>query len=146
MLYIGADHRGFELKENLKSYLASSGEEMEDLGNTNYDPDDDFNDPALAVARKVAETGGRGVLLCGSGVGMDIVANKVTGVRAGLGFDAEQVRLARSHDDINVLVLAADYLDESQAKELVDAFLKTEFSGKERYRRRLEKINQQEAD
>lgn len=146
MLYIGADHRGFELKENLKSYLASSGEEMEDLGNTNYDPDDDFNDPALTVARKVAETGGRGVLLCGSGVGMDIVANKVTGVRAGLGFDAEQVRLARSHDDINVLVLAADYLDESQAKELVDAFLKTEFSGKERYRRRLEKINQQEAD
>jgi ribose 5-phosphate isomerase B len=147
IIYLGADHRGFNLKEKIKTWLKEWGYEFEDLGNTQLDPEDDYPDFAAAVVEKVARVAIRpevdktlGILICGSGVGMDVVANKIKGIRCGLGFEVEQIRAARREDDINCLALAADYLSDAQAKEFVKTFLETEFLGEEKYRRRIEKI------
>lgn len=143
MIYIGADHRGYNLKEKIKTWLKDWGYEFEDLGNTKFDPEDDYPDYALAVARVIAnniEQGAKGIIICGSGVGVDIVANKVKGIRCGLGFTEEQVKMARKNDDINCLALAADFIDEEKAKNLIKIFLETPFSGEEKHKRRIEKI------
>ena len=144
MIYLGADHRGFNLKEKLKALLEEEGYEFEDLGNVIYDPDDDYPDFAAAVARRVAENPDedRGILLCGWGVGVDIVANKVKGVRSALVWSDNEalVRQSRQHDDSNVLSLPADHLNEEQAKKIVKLWLETPFSKEERHRRRIEEI------
>lgn len=143
MIYIGADHRGYNLKEKIKTWLKDWGYEFEDLGNTKFDPEDDYPDYALAVARVIVnniEQGAKGIIICGSGVGVDIVANKVKGIRCGLGFTEEQVKMARKNDDINCLALAADFIDEEKAKNLIKIFLETPFSGEEKHKRRIEKI------
>lgn len=143
MIYIGADHRGYNLKEKIKTWLKDWGYEFEDLGNTKFDPEDDYPDYALAVARVIAnniEQGAKGIIICGSGVGVDIVANKVKGIRCGLGFTEEQVKMARKNDDINCLALAADFIDGEKAKNLIKIFLETPFSGEEKHKRRIEKI------
>lgn len=142
MIYIGADHRGFQLKEELKAYFTERGERCEDIGAYAHDPDDDYPDFARLVGEKVAENPEthRGVLLCGSGIGIAIAANKINGVRCGLCLSGWMAEMGRRDDDINVLALAADITDTATARRIVDAFLKTPLSGEERHVRRVGKI------
>lgn len=142
IIYIGADHRGFYLKETLKRALTKDGYEVIDLGNPESDQNDDYPDCAAAVAQKVAGTDGevRGILICGSGIGVDIVANKFAGVRSALAVSAEQVRAGRHDDDVNVLSIAAGFTKEEDALAIARVFLGTPFEHDERYTRRLEKI------
>jgi RpiB/LacA/LacB family sugar-phosphate isomerase len=146
-LYIAADHNGWEMKNELKRWLESEGYTVTDLGPEQFDKDDDYPDFGVKVARAVAETPEQrlGILLCGTGVGMAVVADKVPGVRAGLLHDPEMAASARRDDDINVLALGARHISLEKAKEVVKAWLETEFSGAERHRRRIEKIKQYEA-
>lgn len=140
MIFIGADHRGFELKAKINKWLAGRGYEFEDLGGYEYDHDDDYVDYAIMVGVRSQESGARGIVICGSGVGADIAANKVMGVRCGLGWETDQVHAARKEDNINVLALAADNLDEDKVMKLTETFLETEFVETDRYLRREEKI------
>ncbi|MCG2808791.1 MAG: ribose 5-phosphate isomerase B [Candidatus Portnoybacteria bacterium] len=142
MLYIGSDHAGFYLKEELKKYLLELGYEFEDLGNKDLDPLDDYPDFALAVGKKVAETGGKGILICSTGLGMAIAANKVAGVRAAVCWDDFTALQSREHNDTNVLCLAGKVLDTETAKKITRVWLETEFSGEERHKRRLSKIKE----
>lgn len=140
-IYIGADHRGFALKEALKKFLAQQAHEVVDVGNAIYNAGDDYPDYARAVAEKVVtDADSRGIVICGSGAGVAITANKVRGVRAATIADPRQARMARADEDINVLALAADFMDKQRAEEIAEAFLATEFSGAERHVRRLAKI------
>lgn len=142
---IGADHRGFELKETLKSWLTQEGHHVTDVGATTYNQDDDYPDFAIEVAKKVAENPDhRGIVVCGSGAGMAATADKVKGIRASLIHDAELAKAARNDDDINVLALGASFITEEHAKPVVDAFINTPFAGEERFVRRLKKIEQYE--
>jgi len=142
MIYIGADHRGYKLKEILKNYLKELNYDFNDLGASELNPDDDYPDFALVVAKKVAENSenNRGILICGSGVGVDIVANKTKNIRSALCFDVKQAQMSRNNDDTNVLSLSADFISESLAKEIVKIWLETPFSGLEHHVRRIEKI------
>ncbi|MFA5954918.1 MAG: RpiB/LacA/LacB family sugar-phosphate isomerase [Patescibacteria group bacterium] len=142
MLYLAADHRGFGLKESLKRYLTKEGIPFEDYGPKELNPTDDYVDYGLPVAKKVAERASedQGILICGSGVGMDIVANKVPHVRAALVRSVHQAKAARNDDDANVLVLDADETSHELSLDIVRTWLATPFSGKERHQRRLEKI------
>ncbi len=141
-IYIGADHRGFALKEQLKKYLAREGYEVVDKGNAQYDAEDDYPDYAKEVAEQVSGApDARGILICGSGAGVAIVANKFKGIRAATITHAEQARMARSDEDINILALPADFLDEKTAQEIVQVFLTTAFSAAERHLRRIAKIS-----
>ena len=144
MIYLAADHRGFVLKEELKEYLALQGYEIEDLGAFQLDPNDDYVDFAIAASEKITRDPGRerGIFICGSGVGMDVVANKFKGVRAALCPDKDAAIQSREHGNTNVLVLAADNGSIEKSKEVVDAWLKTPFSGEERHVRRLKKIEE----
>lgn len=140
-VFIGSDHRGFELKGQLKIWLESNGYEAEDCGAFEYNKDDDFVDFAIDVSRKVSsEEGSRGVLICGSGAGVEITANKNKGIRCALGLNPEQIMHVRQADDANTLALASDYTGREQAEQIVKAFLETEFDPAERHQRRLEKI------
>lgn len=142
MIYLGADHRGFELKEGIKKYLENLGYSYQDLGNTILDPDDDYPDFAEKVAEKISQNPKyRGILSCGSGVGVNIVANKFKNVRATLGFNEEVAQVTRQHSDTNVLCLPADFLSQEKAEKIVKIWLETEFSGEERHKRRIKKIH-----
>jgi ribose 5-phosphate isomerase B len=146
-IYLGADHRGFLLKEKIARWLFELRREFQDLGARSLEPYDDYTKYAEEVASLVAKNeGGRGVLLCGSGVGVEIVANKFDGVRAAIGKDVAQVKAGRSDDDMNVLVIAADYTSEKEAKAMLIAFLETKFSDKKRFAKRLEEIEKIEAN
>ena len=142
LIYIGADHKGFNLKVSLKNFLTENGYEVIDVGNDHYDKDDDYPDFAALAAHAVSQDSinRRGVLVCGSGAGMNIVANKFEGVRAVSVNNSEQAKLSRNDGDSNVLTLAADFIDEKIANEILDVWLKTPFSGDERHKRRLKKI------
>ncbi|MBN1168288.1 RpiB/LacA/LacB family sugar-phosphate isomerase [Candidatus Woesebacteria bacterium] len=152
-VYIGSDHRGYKLKEEIFQYLVEKGYKMEDFGAYEYIKDDDYTEYAKKVAsvvgnhyvekeRSLHKKHGqvRGILFCGSGVGVDIVANKFDGVRASIGKEVRQVEKGRSDDDMNILVIAADFTDLSEVKRMIDIFLSTKFSGKKRHKRRLEEI------
>jgi len=140
-IYLGADHRGFNLKEYLKRYLAAKGYQAVDLGNAVYDKDDDYPNFAKLVAEKIsANPTDRGILICGSGAGMAIVANKFPGVRAALAVNAKQAFMERNDEDVNVLSLTAEFTTPEQAEQIVEVFLKTPFSTEERHRRRVGKI------
>lgn len=145
-VYIGADHRGFELKEKIKAWLSLWGHEVSDLGAYKLDPNDDYPLYAEKVGSIVGKGEGRGVLLCGSGVGVDVAANKLDGVRASIGKNPEQVKAGREDDDMNILVIAADYTKEEEAKEMLKVFLETEFAKKERFVKRLNEIKKIEAN
>lgn len=146
-IYIGADHRGYELKEKIARWLFDMEYPYQDLGASHLDPNDDYTEYAEKVASLVAKTeGSRGVLLCGSGVGVDVVANKFDGIRASIGKSVFQVEAGRHDDDMNILVIAADFTDEKEAKAMLIAFLETKFSGKARYERRLQEIREIEAN
>lgn len=148
VIYIGADHRGFNHKKAIKEYLTGLGYTVVDLGNEKYDELDDYPDFAEKVAEKVSleSDDGRGILICGSGVGVDVVANKFPGVRSSLVFNSEQAIDVRSDDNANVLSLASDYVSTEDAKKIVSLWLNTKFSGGEKYKRRLKKIEQLEMD
>ncbi len=136
---IGADHAGFELKNQLRDRLRAGGHQVEDAGTHSADSTD-YPDYAGAVGRAVASgQAERGILVCGSGVGMSIAANKIRGVRAALGVSREEVSLTRAHNDANVLALGARFLDGAVAGDLVDTFLSTAFEGG-RHARRVAKI------
>ena len=140
---IGADHAGFELKNQLGAALRKSGHEVCDFG-TNSAESTDYPDYARQVAKAVAAgTAERGLLVCGSGVGMSIAANKVRGVRAALGVNIEEVRLSRAHNDANVLTMGARFIEPALANDLVKAFLETPFEGG-RHERRVSKLSQME--
>ena len=147
MIYIGADHRGLNLKEKVAGWLFEWKYEFQDLGAETLDLNDDYTKYAADVASLVADNKqSLGILLCGSGVGVDIMANKFDGVRSSIGKNPDQVKAGRNDDDMNILVLAADFTDENEAKEMVKAFLETKFDGKTRHERRLEEIEKIEAN
>ena len=139
-LAMGADHGGFRLKAELLPCLQGQGYQIVDLGAFALDLADDYPDFAEAVARTVASgQANRGILICGSGVGACIAANKVPGVRACLCHDTYSARQGVEHDDMNVLCLGARVIDMELARELASAFLNARFTGEDRHRRRLEK-------
>ena len=140
---IAADHAGFALKERLRQKLANDGHEVVDFGPGNADSVD-YPDFAQSVAREVAQgRSDRGILVCSTGIGMAMAANKISGVRAAPAQSEDEVRLTREHNDANVLTLGARYLDEQHASGLVDIFLNTGFAGG-RHARRVAKIAQLE--
>lgn len=146
LLYIGSDHRGFNLKEKLKTFIANKGYSAVDQGNFRLEPDDDYPDFAAVVAREVAAdpNNRRGILICGSGVGVSIAANKFPSVRAALAANPDQAYSSRSDLNANVLCLSADFTDEETAKKILSVWLQTPFSGEERHRRRIKKIEETE--
>jgi ribose 5-phosphate isomerase B len=141
-MYIASDHAGFALKKYLIKYLKNQlKKEVEDLGPENFDEKDDFPDYAIPLAKKVAENKkDLGILICGTGHGMCIAANKIKGIRAILGYSIEGAEMGRRHNDANVLCLAGKFLSEEHASAIVKKFLETEFDGDERLSRRIEKI------
>jgi len=142
ILYIGADHRGFQLKESLKQFLKEGGYTVTDMGAMSYDEGDDYVDFAKLVVEKVrADTyNSRGILICGSGIGVDIVANRYPNIRSALAFSVDQTIASRNDDDANVVSLPADFVDLEQAKKIVSIWLQTPFSNEEDHKRRIEKI------
>jgi ribose 5-phosphate isomerase B len=136
---IGADHAGFELKENLRKYLTDKGFSVEDKGTFNNERAD-YPDFGHAVATYVSSNpGSLGILICGSGNGIAITANKHKGIRAALCWNSEIAALSRQHNDANILVLPARYISAEEAKKCIDVFLKEKFEGG-RHQSRVEKI------
>lgn len=145
-LALSSDHAAFELKEKLKTHLGSLGHEILDLGTCSTEAVD-YPDFALAIGKAVADGEvERGILLCGSGVGASVAANKVRGVRAAICHDTYSAHQGVEHDDMNVLVIGGRIVGEALAKELAEAFLKAEFTREERHVRRLNKVLKIEAD
>lgn len=143
MMYLAADHAGFQLKEEIKKYLRELGMEGEDLGAYRFNPDDDYPDFIIPVAKKVGEdpTNNRGIVFGGSGQGEAMAANKVKGIRAAVyyGGPLDIVKLSRQHNNANILSLGARFLTPQQAKEAVKIWLDTAFEGG-RHQRRILKI------
>lgn len=148
MLYIGADHGGFQKKEEIKKLLQEMNVEFVDVGNAVYDPNDDYPEFAHKVAEAVSREpeANKGIVLCRSGVGVDIVANKFPHVRSALVATDEMARFSRLHDNTNVLALAADYLTDVETFRLVKTWLNTPFSGEERHVRRLHEVEEVEKE
>lgn len=146
MIYIGSDHRGFNLKEYLKDYFSKAKIPFKDVGNHKFDPEDDYPDFAFKVAREVAKNSidNKGVMICGSGLGMVVAANKVKSIRAGLALDEWFAKHGRENDDLNVLVLASDKTDFSMAEKILKTFLSAKFIKEEKYKRRIDKIEKAE--
>ena len=144
---LGTDHGGFLLKNELLPWLQGQGHEILDLGAHKLDPSDDYPDFAKAVAQAVASgKAQRGIIICGSGIGACIVANKIPGVRAGTCHNAYSAHQGVEHDDMNILCLGARVIGIGLGKELVAAFLNARFSGEERHQRRLKKVLDIEAE
>lgn len=140
-IYLATDHAGFDLKENVKNYLLEQKFEVEDCGAMEKLEDDDYPDFISQAAQKVNDDhGSTGIVFGKSGAGECIVANKIKGIRAVLGFNILNVKLAREHNNANVLCLGAEFVNFEEAKELIDIFLNTGFSDEERHIRRLNKI------
>lgn len=148
MIYLGADHRGYQLKERIKKYLLEQGQSVEDLGAFVEDKNDDYPEYAQKVGVAVAKSPKehKGIVICGSGVGVDVAANKVDGVIAGLLFNKDQAIDATSHDQLNVAALPADHLSYDQSVEIVHAFLTTPYSKEERHERRVKEIKKIEEE
>jgi len=146
-IFIGSDHRGYELKEKIAGWLFEMKLDFQDLGAPSLEPGDDFTKYAEEVASLVAKNeGSRGVLLCGSGVGVEVMANKFDGIRAAIGKSVLQIEAGRNDDDMNILVIAADYTEEKETKAMLIAFLETKFSGVARFEKRIQEIEKIEAN
>ena len=142
---IGADHGGFEMKQQLAKMLAAAGHEVVDFGNKVYDTEDDYPDFAIPLARAVAEGDvERGVLVCGSGVGASVAANKVRGARAALCHDDFSARQGVEDDDLNIICFGGRTMGIAVAWDCTRNFLSASFSGADRHRRRLAKVTQLE--
>lgn len=145
-VHLGSDHAGFELKRHLEGWLRANAFEPVDHGAHHYDPEDDYPGFCFAAAEAVvAEPGSLGVVLGGSGNGEQIAANKVRGVRAALVYDTQTARLAREHNDATVMSLGARSVEPDVAVELLDAFLRTPFSGQARHVRRIAALDAYES-
>ncbi|MEX0597352.1 MAG: RpiB/LacA/LacB family sugar-phosphate isomerase [Candidatus Paceibacterota bacterium] len=143
-IYIGSDHRGFELKQAIISFLETKNLQVVDCGNSVYDPNDDYPDYASDVAKRVAEdTNSLGIVICGTGVGVSIVANKIPGARAALLNSIETTAIARAHNHINILALSSA-LSVELIPDMVVTFIETEPSYQDRHIRRLSKIKELE--
>jgi ribose 5-phosphate isomerase B len=140
-LVIGADHRGFEIKEKIKELLNELKISYEDIGALKYDPYDDYVDIAEKAIPYVKK-GSNAILICGSGVGMGITANKHKGVYAAVVHDVDGAKLSREHNDSNVLCLGVNHFEIT--RDIVKTWLKTKFSNEERHKRRIEKIKELE--
>lgn len=142
---VGSDHAGFELKEQLLTYLAELGHDVEDVGTASTAPVD-YPDYAEVIGVAIREgRAERGVLICGSGVGASVAANKLPAIRAGLCHDTYSARQGVEHDDMNVLVVGARVIGLELARELVRVFVAARFGGEVLHRRRLEKVTALEA-
>jgi len=140
-MIVGSDHAGFRAKENIKKYLEGAGYTVEDVG-THSEESVDYPDFAKAVGERVAAANGAlGVLVCGTGIGVSIAANKVEGIRAALAHDSLTARRAREHNDANVLALGGKVVGEDEAIAIVQEFLAAEFAGG-RHQRRIDKISE----
>lgn len=144
MIYLASDHRGYNLKEKIKSWLAEWNYEYEDMGAFEYDQDDDYPDFISKAAEKVSADpdNSKGIILGGSGQGEAMVANRNPKVRAAVyyGGPEEIIKLSREHNDANILSLGASFVDEETAKIAIKLWLEISFSGEERHKRRLEKF------
>ncbi|RMF97140.1 MAG: ribose 5-phosphate isomerase B [Candidatus Schekmanbacteria bacterium] len=139
MLLIGADHGGFKLKERIKKYLSQKNIPFEDVG-TNNEESCDYPDFAVSVAKRISEgKAEKGILICGTGIGMSITANKFPGVRATLCHNSFTAKMSREHNNSNILVLGERDIDEETALEITKIWLETPFAG-DRHQRRLDKI------
>ena len=144
-IYIGADYRGLERKNHLLGFLAQRGDDVTDEGAFTYNEGDDFNDPAIAVAKAVRENRGSvGILVCDSAHGVTMQANRFKGVRAANCDSIESAILAREHDDANVLCMSAHFIDDEQAQQITAAFLDTDFKNLERRIRRVNRLDERE--
>jgi ribose 5-phosphate isomerase B len=140
-IYLASDHAGFELKEKVRAFLERLKYDVQDMGNFEFEKDDDYPMFIELAARKVAkDKDSRGVVFGKSGTGEAIVANKIKGIRAVVGFSRENVELSREHNDCNILSLGSQFTDEHKAFSLTRTFLDTEFSNDERHIRRIEQI------
>ena len=141
MLFLAADHRGFTLKEKIKTYLSLKKAAYKDLGAVELKPGDDYPDYARLLAEKVlGYKDNVGIALCGSGAGMNIVLNKFDGIRAGVGENPDMITAQRRDDNINVLVIPTDFVNDTDAYLMVDRFLHETFKSDPKYQRRLNKI------
>lgn len=145
-IYLAADHRGFAIKEAIKSFLADGRSEVEDVGAFGFNADDDYVDFAEEAVKRMLSFGSdaRAIFVCGSGHGMDMVANKHRGIRAALVFNNDVARQSREHEDANVLVLASDWLTAEEAQGIAKTWLATPFGNEARHVRRLEKMKEVE--
>ncbi len=140
-IVLGSDHAGFELKEHIRQFLTELGHQVLDVGTHDTAPVD-YPDYAAAVAKPILDGSvNRGILICGSGVGASVAANKFRGIRAGLCHDTYSAHQGVEHDDMNILVLGGRVIGEEMAKELVRAYVQANFSGEARHVRRLAKIH-----
>ncbi len=146
VIYIGSDHKGYQLKKEIVLMLKNGGYEVSDLGNVAQDENDDYPDFAAKVAERVSRDieNAKGILICGSGVGMCVVANKFANIRAALVASSDQAFDSKNDDNANILCLGANYLSAEQAKKIVLTWSQTPFSEEERHTRRLQKIEQVE--
>lgn len=144
-VYVGADHGGFVMKEKIREWLTTEGYEVEDCGAFQLDPTDDYPEYAFVVAEKVASSPDAvGILVCRSGGGMSIAANKVHGIRAVDVFDLTSAIHAKTHNNANIISIGADWMEPEETKLSVANFLKSVFEGEERHVRRLNKIAEYE--
>jgi ribose 5-phosphate isomerase B len=142
-IYLGSDHDGYELKNLLREHLTHAGYDIEDVGARTLDEDDDYPQYAYAVATKIlGADDDLGILICASGQGMAIAANRVSGIRAAIAWNEETAVHAKHDDNANVLVLAARYTDNDTCVAAVDAWLNTKFSDVPKYARRLKEIDE----
>ncbi len=142
MLYLTSDHAGFRLKKQIQDYLQDSGIEFEDLGPNKFNPNDDYPDFAFKAAKKIAEDPekNQGILICGTGQGMMMVANQVKQVRAVLAWNPFTAKIAKAHLKANILTLGGQTTTFDVAKKIIDAWLSTKFTNEERHKRRLKKV------
>lgn len=144
-IYVGADYRGFEKKQSILHFLTKRTEKVVDAGAYSYSEGDDFNDPAIRVAKAVRiNRENKGILLCDSAHGVTMQANRFKGIRAANCDSEESAKLAREHDDANVLCLSAGLIDEDKMKKIIETFLDTKFSNLERRVRRINRLDERE--
>ena len=142
-IFLGADHNGFELKKQVHSYLLEKGHQVVDKGDVNFDKNDDFPMYAAQVATEVlAHEDSVGIVICGSGQGVCMAANRFKGIRASLVWNEDEAHDSRHDDDSNVLCLPARQIDFAQAREIIDTWLGTDFSGAARFRRRNAQLDE----
>lgn len=144
-IFVGADYRGLERKNQLVPFLIEQGHQVEDLGEYEYIEGSDFNDPAIKVSKAVRENSGSfGILICDSAHGVTMQANRFKGIRAANCASSESAELAREHDDANILTMSAHFVDENLMKEIVKTFLDTKFESLERRVRRINRLDERE--
>ena len=138
---LASDHNGFDLKKNIADHIRKLGHEVLDLGPHKHDPLDDYPDYAKPLAESIAnQLSDKGIMICGSGVGASVAANKIKGIRAAVCHDIYSAHQGVEHDDMNILCLGARIIGNEVAFELVNAFISATYSGEERHQRRLEKV------